>query len=160
MTSELVIALASTGAAVVAALAAWFSYRVLLRRPEIVADLLVNGPTLDLVVRNIGNGAAYEVAFTHDELPLNVLPEFRKSSLLRFGLSVLAPGREYRVPLISLDEAQWGKGLEFEIPLVLVVKHRQRLLVVRRWRKERFELGLGAFSDMRFVGSRAEFIEF
>jgi len=145
MTTEGIFAVVSGVAAGSAAVAAWVSIRLITRRPEIVADLLVRKGSLDLVVANIGRGVAYDIAFEATGIPSAALKQFRESSLLRHGLSVFAPGREFRVPLLSLTEEFWGDGRGFEDPLTLKVKYKHGAL--RRNRTRRFALRLGAFSD-------------
>jgi len=160
MTLDSVPAYASAIAAVAVASAAWLMAMLLWRRSILVADLLMRDKFLDLVIRNIGRGVAYEVVFSTSQTPSAALKGFTESSLLRYGLSVLTPGREYRVPLLSLTEEARGKGFESEDPLVLQVAYQRRGVILRRRCRETFEQRMGAFSDaMHIRAAGMEWIE-
>ena len=158
--AEMWIAFVSTGVALAATAIAWLSYLVQRRKPRIVAELLASKSTLDLVVSNFGIGIGYEVSFATERLPENALVCFKKSSLLTHGVSVFPPRREYRVPLLDLNDAFWGKGMELDRPLSLSIRFfASRRKILRRKRAEKFVLTLGGSADLATQGRRAEFID-
>jgi hypothetical protein len=123
-------------------------------RPLVLAYLIRNKLTLELVIRNVGNAPAAHVKFSFNR-PISsaLLPEFAETAMLKHGMHTLPPGVEITTPFDSARDhfsethrAQYLERHGFETPLVYpgTVQY-QHALAPHRTFSEPFVLDVASF---------------